>query len=66
MYQHKTFNHLTFDYVRKIQFEVNLLRSYIDDGTPGGEYDDVMKALNRIDTLLFDGVYKPLRDRWKN
>lgn len=62
-YVHKTVNQLVFDKVRSIQFECDLLRSYLEiDGSAESE----VSVLRDISTLLFDDVYNSLRSHWSS
>lgn len=67
-YQHQTSNHLFFDKVRSLQFEVDLLCSYLkreEEGRIGGAgLDSEIEALEKVSCVLFDDVYKSLREKW--
>ena len=67
-YQHQTWNHLVFDRIRAVQLEVRLLQSYLVEEESsrigGAGLSGQIKALERCSSLLFDGVYMPLRDKW--
>ena len=67
-YQHQTWNHLFFDRVREVQLEVELLKAYLqqeESGRIGGAgLKREIFALSRVSSLLFDGVYKPIREKW--
>lgn len=67
-YQHQTSNHLFFDRVRSLQFEVDLLCSYLkrfEEGRIGGaDLASEIKALENVSSVLFDEVYKSLREKW--
>lgn len=65
---HLTSNQLFFTKVRFLQFEVDLLRSYLleeeSSRVGGAGLSSEIEALEKVSSLLFDGVYKPLRDCW--
>ena len=67
-YQHQTSNHLFFDRVRSLQFEVDLLCSYLkreEDGRIGGAgLASEIKALEKVSSILFDDVYMSIREKW--
>lgn len=67
-YQHQTSNHLFFDRVRSLQFEVDLLCSYLkreEEGRIGGAgLSFEIEALENVSRVLFDDVYKSLREKW--
>ena len=61
-------NHLFFDRVRSLQFEVDLLCSYLkreEEGRIGGAgLASEISALEKVSSVLFDEVYKPIRKKW--
>ena len=67
-YQHQTSNHLFFDRVRAVQFEVELLKTYLEaeehgrDGGAGLAHE--IKTLSDVSALLFDEVYLSIRKKW--
>lgn len=67
-YQHQTSNHLFFERVRSLQFEVDLLCSYLkreEEGRIGGAgLVSEINALEKVSSVLFDEVYKPIRKKW--
>lgn len=67
-YQHQTSNHLFFDRVRSLQFEVDLLCSYLkreEEGRIcGAGLSSEIEALENVSRVLFDDVYKSLREKW--
>lgn len=67
-YQHQTLNHLFFDRIREVQLEVEFMKSYLlreEEGRIGGAgLKGEIRALDRVSLLLFDEVYKPIRDKW--
>lgn len=67
-YQHQTSNHLFFDRVRSLQFEVDLLCSYLkreEEGRIGGAgLASEIKALDKVSSILFDDVYMSIREKW--
>ena len=67
-YQHQTSNHLFFDRVRSLQFEVDLLCSYLkreEEGRNGGAgLASEIKALEKVSSILFDDVYMSIREKW--
>lgn len=63
-YVHQTYNQLTFDKVRSVQYEIELLKSYLRDSNDFGCLDSEIAALRECSTILFDSVYKPLREKW--
>lgn len=67
-YQHQISNHLFFDRVRSLQFEVDLLCSYLkheEEGRIGGAgLASEINALEKVSSVLFDEVYKPIREKW--
>lgn len=67
-YKHQPFNHLFFDRIRAVELEVEFMKSYLlreEEGRVGGAgLKGEIDALQEVSTLLFDGVYKPIRDKW--
>lgn len=67
-YQHQTWNHLFFDRIRAVQLEIRLMQSYLAEEEAsrigGAGLSRQIKALERCSSILFDGVYMPLRDKW--
>lgn len=61
MYKHDSWNDLILDKVRSVQVEVELLRSYLRDVDP-------IAACKLYDcsVILFDEIYKPLKDKWND
>lgn len=67
-YVHQTYNHLFFDRVRAVQFEVDLLKAYLVDEensrVGGAGLSSEISALNSVSTILFDDVYHSIRQKW--
>ena len=67
-YEHKTWNHLVLDKVRETQVDVELLKSYLareEEGRQGGAgLRENIGRLDLVSGILFDEVYKPLREKW--
>lgn len=67
-YNHQTYNHLFFDRIRAVQLEVEFMKSYLlreEEGRIGGAgLKGEIDALEKVSTLLFDGVYMPIREKW--
>lgn len=68
-YHHKTSCELTFDKIRALQYECDNLRAYIlacaslnEDGSNSCE--KICDALYHVSGILFDDVYKPIREIW--
>lgn len=68
-YQHQTWNHLFFDRIRSVQLEIELMRAYLqreEDGRIGGAgLKQEIDALSAVSSILFDDVYKPIREKWR-
>lgn len=66
MYKHRTSNELFFDKIRELQFELDLLRAYLSNSTGYDKlaYNKEEQALNLCSLILFDDVYKSIREKW--
>lgn len=64
MYQHKTTNHLVFDKLRNITFELDEMAAYLRDSNTGNEKQ--AQVLSECSTMIFDDVYKALRESWSS
>lgn len=69
MYQHKTCNELMFDRIRSIQDECDLVSSYLkreEESRYGGAgLQTIILNLDKASTIIFDDVYKALRQKWE-
>lgn len=66
-YQHQSWNHLVFDKVRSIQLDIEFLKAYLmanDFASADPRHQSEIQALQECSTLLFDDVYKSLREKW--
>ena len=67
-YVHQTYNHLMFDRIRELQLDVELIKSYLireeTSRVGGADLADIIFALDRISSDVFELVYKPLREKW--
>lgn len=63
-YVHKTSNQLTFDKLRQIQYEIELLKAYIAKGQGGNDVSDIISALDEASYLIYEKAYTPLRQIW--
>lgn len=67
-YQHQTWNHLFFDRIRAVQLEVEFMQAYLlkeeNSRSGGAGLKGEIKALGHISNVLFNQVYKPIREKW--
>lgn len=67
-YQHQIYNHLFFDRIRAVQLEVEFMKAYLEreesSRIGGAGLKREISTLEKISSLLFDGVYKPIREKW--
>lgn len=59
-YLHKSYSQLVLDKIRAIQFEIDVVKDYLQYD---GRYDNsITQSLDECSTIMFDSVYKPLKD----
>ena len=61
MYKHSSWNDLILDKIRSLQVDVDLLRAYLRDVDPAAA-----DKLFDCSVILFDEIYKPLKDKWND